>query len=158
MKSWRQHLRSALGLAALALLLAGASTATAGALPPGIDDLDGAVCTLAVSSTEYDLSAGVGQSHKEELAWTFTKTGPDTLRIQEQKGPEGATMYARYSHGVLIIGWVNDPDLATDAASAYLVVTGTRGKLKLKGEFISFQNDPSEAQVGKLSGKQTGTR
>jgi len=36
---------------------------------------------------------------------------------------------------------------------------GTKGKLKLKGEYVGFAGAPDgEAEFGTVSGKQTGTR
>ncbi len=149
----------ALARLALVLFVAGlGAVLAAGAEPPSIDDLDGAVCALKVSGKGYSRATGASEAIKGQVLWILVKTGPDTLVIHQQDDTGVTLWQGHYKHGVLLAGAVNDGALATEAACAHVLVSGTKGKLKLKGDFVSFTAGSDEAALGTFSGKETVLR
>jgi len=157
MATLSRRMNAGRGMAALVLAMTWGATAMAGkAPPPGIDDLDGAVFTLKVSGKAYDRATGAADSVKSMISWTVTKIGPDRVSILERGDGSDSVHQAYYAGGLLIVGRLDNTDLATDAACGQVLVSGSTGKLKLKGEAILIRVvDDDEVTLVKLSGKQT---
>ncbi|MBN2451389.1 MAG: hypothetical protein JXR77_13440, partial [Lentisphaeria bacterium] len=140
-----------------AALTLGSAALAGGNVPPAIDDLDGAICTMTFGATEVDLATGAVMKGKDVGVWTLAKTGPESLTITTEDDKKAVVVYpARYRNGMLIVGGLAGSP-ATDAVCGYLVVSGSAGKLKFKGEFGSFETgccSAQEAMWGKITGKQ----
>lgn len=156
MRTMNHCVRSAsCGLVAV-LALTGVTVAMAGGTPPEISALDGSSFAVKISGKGYERTTGAAEAVKGTMVWTLTRTGTETLTILQHGDDGDLTLTARYDKGLLVIGQVDDEELATNAVCGYFVVSGTAGKLKLSGEFISFDSAPDgEASLGKIAGKQT---
>jgi hypothetical protein len=124
--------------------------------PPTINDLDGAVLRIGVSSVEYDLLTGGKESSKEAPTWTITKIGATTVNIHHVISTYAMDFQGTYEDGMLVVGSLDDSTLAANALFIYGLVSGSPGKIAIKGEFISYEvGSDGVAEVGKFSGKQT---
>jgi hypothetical protein len=143
----------------LALVLAvavacGAPALAAPKVPPTIDELDGSVWAVKISGTEYDLDVPAKLKFKVTETWAFTVVDASTLSI-ESDGP-GVPVYAgNYVNGMLVIGELDDDILSTQTRYSYAIISGTPGKLKLKGESLKYELlSDNTLEAVKLSGKQ----
>ena len=134
----------------LAALLV-AAPAYAGGPPPSIDDLDGATFLLRISGVEYDL-AGATFKTNFTIETTLTKTGPNGVSLSTVLG--GMSGDAAYVAGFLL------NSVSGEFGSLLnLTVSGTPGKLKLKGTYTVFDPPPDfqVLRVLKISGSQIPT-
>ena len=132
----------------------GSVVAEASTAPPTIDDLNGTVWTMKIASAVWDLSTGEKMPLNETLPWTIDKIDATTVTIHI--GGAGAQdLKAYYDRGVLFTGVVDDATLATESFLGYFLVSGSPGKLAMKGEFMTYDVALDETlEAGKVSGKQ----
>lgn len=143
--------------AALVMTLVWVTAAVAGSsVPPTIDQLHGTIWASKATGTGYYLMGG----GKEKIGGTnemyISKMNSTTIQV-DFNDPDSTVALARYypESGVAVIGSVNDTALATNALCAYLVFSGTPGKLKMTGEAIDYDTaSDGEASVMKITGKQ----
>lgn len=150
-------LRTWAAAAVVALVLVLPAFAAAGP-PPSIGDLDGSAWGVAwahkVSGTGYYLMGG-GKEKISGGGWFWiTQVNVDVVRLDVEGGD---SFYGRYysDSGVLVVGSLNDTELATQARCGYFIFSGTPGKLKARGEIMEYDIvSDGEAEVIKISAKQ----
>jgi hypothetical protein len=127
--------------------------------PPTIDELHMSHWVLGVSGTEYAIAQWTKESLKGSVMWTITKLDPYTVSIEQTDDEETITFQGYYDGGTLVIGFVSAPEHASTAMCAYGLVTGSPGKMKIKGEFITYEISGSQLlSVGTISGKQVAVQ
>ena len=132
--------------------IAGFSLSVRGAsLPPTIDDLDGTRWAVKVSGTEFNLDGG-DEKVATEVTWFINKTGADTVNFDVILG--GMIASARYRGGYLLQAYSNDDDPPTSASYLEIEVTGTPGKMKMKGQYMLFSTSAGIMRIQKISAKQ----
>lgn len=146
--------KTVLTVLTLVLSLGLALPASAGGPPPTIDDIDGATFSVRARGPEYDLS---GEKSKFDLTleWTITKTGATTVSFDGAFPSMDFT--ANYVGGFLLQAFVFDAGSPAEAGSSmFAAVSGTPGKLKLKGVLTGYDAPPGfqVLRVLKVSGKQ----
>jgi hypothetical protein len=136
--------------AALALFLA--PPALAGGFPPSIQDLDGVV--FRVRATGPDIDYGTGERSKFDftLDWTVAMVDEETVSFDVVFG--GMEFTAHYAGGILLQAAASSPLPAQEGALLYLFVSGSPGKLKLKGELTVYDTEFDTLRVLKVSGRE----
>lgn len=154
------HVKKYAGVCAAALVLGLVLAATASAapkVPPSIGDLDGAIFQLKVSGTGYDLTTGLKEKVKGNLLVLMTVIDSTHVALDfDDLEVDDRIAYYDSRSGVMIIGEVNAVEAATEALAGYFQISGTPGKMKLKGESNMFELlSDMEAEILKFKGKQT---
>jgi hypothetical protein len=131
-----------------------ATAAHAGGPPPSIDDIDGTTFLFRASGPEYDLN---GQTSKggTEFEMTLTKTGANTVSMDTVLGGMGFSAY--YVDGFLMQSTSSGENPPESGSALWVQVSGSPGKLKMKGGFTTFSAPPGGFQVlrvQKISGSQ----
>lgn len=148
---------TAIGVAALALALILATPGAAAVkYPPSIGDLHGTVWACKVSGTGYYLLGGGKESIKGTSYMMLIQEDVNILRI-DFEDPEMDDQYGRYypESGVLVIGDLNDDELATELTWGFFIFSGTPGKMKVGGEAVNYDIvSDGEGSVIKIAGKQ----
>jgi hypothetical protein len=156
MQALKKH--AAVWSAALALVLVwGTLTASAAVkVPPSIDDLDGTFWVAKVGGTEYDLALGWTGKIKGAVLVQLTKTGSTTVLLDfDDPDIDDYTGFYDSGSGILVIGKLNDAVLSTDSTCGFFTISGTPGKMKLKGQAVMYDSaSDEEAASLTLSGKQ----
>lgn len=159
----RSHLLQAVALGAtlVAVTFLPASTPLAPAGdPPSLQDLEGP-WQIDVSYSGVDIHSGTKFKDKESSIVTVILAGGDTVRIVDTVTLE--EFVGRYSEGYLLIGSASVPtaqgaEPPTVSETVVIEISGQPGKLKGKGEGLSFELPSDEVGKSKIKMKQIEPR
>jgi hypothetical protein len=126
--------------------------------PPAAGDLDGAIFTIALTLKGWGDAGWEKGGEKALMEWDFADQGGGVFDIHMTEPGHEEIVKAFYVDGTLYLGEGDDFAYSTDAVVAILTVTGTAGKLALKGVGVNYVNEGGDDRYiadMKFSGRQT---
>ena len=138
----------------LALGMVLAAPAMAGSTPPPTIDQILGTYDAKISGTDYDLNGTLKESSKDTEVWVITKIDDVTVNIETsgEYGVENIEGY--YKNGKLLVGFADDDILADEVMCAVGEVSGSPGKVQIRGQCVDYNTTDGEAYIGKFQAKQ----